>query len=75
MRSEMADKEYIVTIASSLDRVLNDLSEDSGLNKGEIIHQALVIYQHAYETFKSGGKVLLQDGKTYENREVKGLGR
>ena len=56
---------------SSLNAMVNNLVEESGLNTAEVFRQALGLYKVAYDTTKSGGKVLLQDGKTYETIDVK----
>lgn len=67
----MTNREYRLMVGPSLEENLNNLVQESGLDKSEILRQAVKLYLHAYKTVNSGGKCLLQDGKTYENREVK----
>ncbi|MEK6863427.1 MAG: hypothetical protein AABW53_01895 [Nanoarchaeota archaeon] len=68
----MTGREYRMSLSPALDEILNGIEIDSGLNKSEILRQALVLYHQAYETIKADGRVLLevpQDG-TYNVREV-----
>lgn len=70
------DGKYQIILGSSLDARINAIVEESGLGRGEVFLQAFAVYFLAYETAKSGGKVLLQTpvGKTYQTTEPINIG-
>lgn len=70
----MKNKVYSLVVGPTLDQTLRELEESSGLNKGEIMRQALALYNEAYKATKVGGRILIEtpsEQEGYSLLEVK----
>ena len=67
----MANKvRYNVTLPKKMDTILENISDQDDVSKGEVIRRALAIYDYLLKAKDADKKIVLRDDKANEETEI-----
>ena len=61
---------YTVALPRKFDKIIDDLSDQAGATKGEIIRRAVALYDYIHKQVDQGSTVILKDANDHEKEIV-----